>query len=63
MSVQGKRGNPGERGAPGQKGDRGEPGLPVVALEVSEDGSLTLVNGDGTTVTCDLYPILSKIAR
>jgi hypothetical protein len=61
MSGQGKRGQPGERGVAGPKGDRGDPGLPVVGLSVSRDGLLTLVNGDGSEVTCDLYPVLSKV--
>jgi hypothetical protein len=61
MSMQGKTGKPGDRGAPGQKGDRGEPGQALVALDVSEEGILTAVNGDGSVVTCDLYPLLSRI--
>lgn len=60
MSAQGKRGNQGERGAPGPKGD---PGPAAVALEIGDDGLLTLTNGDGSRVTCDFYPLLSKIVR
>lgn len=58
MSGQGKRGAPGERGPVGEKGD---PGAPVATMSVSEDGVLTLVNGDGSLVTCDLYPLLSRL--
>ncbi len=60
IASQGKTGKPGERGAPG-RGDRGDAGLPVVAAAVNDQGLLTLVNGDGSTVDCDLYPLLSKI--
>jgi hypothetical protein len=63
IAAQGKRGNAGERGSPGVKGDRGEPGLPVVAMSINDEGMLTLVNGDGSTVACDLYPLLTKVAR
>lgn len=63
IAAQGKRGNQGDRGPAGAKGDQGEAGPPVVALTVSEEGALTLTNGDGTTVTCDLYPVLAKVAR
>jgi hypothetical protein len=62
FAAQGKRGNPGERGAPGAKGDRGAPGPAPTALSVDRDGMLTLVNADGSTVTCDLYPLLSDKA-
>lgn len=63
MSAQGKSGRPGERGPQGEKGERGEPGLPVVAVDVNEEGVLTLTNGDGSTVTCDLYEVLVRIAQ
>jgi len=63
IAAQGKRGHQGEQGLEGAKGDRGEPGLPVVALTVSDEGALTLTNGDGSVVTCDLYPVLAKVAR
>jgi hypothetical protein len=60
VAAQGKRGQIGERGALGPKGD---PGPAVVAMEVDDEGLLTLVNADGSTVTCDLYPLLSKLGR
>jgi hypothetical protein len=63
IAAQGKRGAPGERGAPGPRGERGPPGAAVVAVAVDGEGLLTLVNGDGSEVTCDLYPLLSRIAR
>lgn len=63
IAAQGKRGNHGERGAPGAKGDRGEPGASVIAVAVNDDGLLTLTNGDGTEVHCDLYPLLSRLQR
>jgi hypothetical protein len=60
MAAQGKRGQPGQKG---DRGERGEPGLPVVAAEIGPDGILKLTNGDGSQVDCDLYPLLSKLAR
>lgn len=61
FARQGKTGGPGERGRQGEKGERGDAGLPVVAMQVSADGLLTLTNGDGSQVTCDLYPVLAQI--
>lgn len=63
LTQQGKRG---ERGEKGERGDRGERGLaaePVVAMTIDEQGMLTLTNGDGTKVNCDLYPVLVKLVR
>lgn len=57
------RGKPGPvtKGEPG-KSVRGEPGPPVVTMSIDGEGLLTLVNGDGSRVECDLYPVLAKIA-
>lgn len=63
IAAQGKRGNQGDRGLPGSKGDRGDSGLPTVSADVDHDGLLTLTNGDGSEVRCDLYPLLSKLER
>lgn len=60
MAAQGKRGEKGERG---ERGERGAPGPAVAKMTVDEDGLLTLFNADGTTVTCDLYPVLVKLDR
>ena len=60
IASQGKRGNPGERGAAG-KGERGMPGVSAMAMDVDDQGLLTLTNADGSTVTCDLYPLLRKL--
>jgi hypothetical protein len=60
IAAQGKRGNPGERGA-GAKGERGMPGVSAMVLDVDDQGLLTLTNADGSTVTCDLYPLLRKL--
>jgi hypothetical protein len=62
IASQGKRGNPGEPG-PRVKGDPGPPGSPIVSADVDNEGMLTLTNGDGSEVRCDLYPLLSKLAR
>lgn len=60
IAMRGKPGPPGET-RKGDPGLRGEPGPPVAALSVDGDGLLTLTNADGSAVTCDLYPLLSKI--
>lgn len=60
IAAQGKRGQPGERGMKGDKGERGDCGLPVVAMSIDASGMLTLTNGDGSVVVCDLYPVLSQ---
>lgn len=59
IARQGKPGEEGKRGV----GLRGEPGPPVAAMAVDGEGLLTLTNADGSTVTCDLYPLLSRIAH
>lgn len=57
---------PGKQGKPGLPGAKGERGLTSVssvrAVDVSEDGLLVVANSDGTTVECDLYPLLAKVA-
>jgi hypothetical protein len=60
IAAQGKRGNAGERGA-AAKGERGSPGPAAVAMDINEEGLLTLTNADGSRVTCDLYPLLAKL--
>jgi hypothetical protein len=57
IAARGKAGKPGETGV----GKRGDPGPPVVAMAVDGEGLLTLTNADGSTVDCDLYPVLAKI--
>lgn len=58
IASQGKRGNQGERGAPGPKGSAG----PAIArMSADNEGLLIIVNADGSTVECDLYPLLSKL--
>jgi len=32
-------------------------------MSIDGEGLLTLTNADGSTVECDLYPILTKLAR
>lgn len=60
IAGQGKQGKPGPKGDPGT-GLRGEPGQPVVDMHIDENGMVTVVNGDGSTVECDFYPLLSRI--
>ncbi len=59
-AAQGKRGQPGEPGKRGEPGLRGLPGPAVVGMSVDGMGMQTLMNADGTTVKCDLYPLLIK---
>lgn len=63
IAMRGKPGPPGEakRGDPGQS-IKGDPGEPLVGGKVDDQGMLTLVNGDGSTVEIDLYPALARIA-
>lgn len=58
VASQGGRGKPGES----VKGDPGRPGPAVRSAEIDDEGMLTLTNADGTTVQCDLYPLLAKVA-
>lgn len=59
LAGRGKPGKPGEKG----EGVRGDPGPPLVAAELSDEGMLTLTNGDGSTVEADFYPVLRKVAK
>lgn len=61
MASQGKQGKPGERGPSGPKGDRGEAGVSIVGMSVDNDGLMTLVRSDGTVITCDFYPLFSRM--
>lgn len=57
IAMQGKQGKPG----PALKGDRGLPGPMIQSMSVDDDGMLSVKNSDGSVVTCDLYPLLSRI--
>lgn len=62
MIVQrGKPGAPGEKGAKGDRGEPGPAGPGVLHLQVDDAGLFTLVNGDGSAVTTDFYPLLSRL--
>lgn len=54
IAMQGKRGDK-------IKGDPGPPGPKVERLGIDGEGMLTLVNADGSEVSCDLYPVLAKL--
>lgn len=51
----------GGRGQQGERGERGAPGGSVAAFEVDGDGVLTIRCADGSTATCDLYPLLARL--
>jgi hypothetical protein len=59
----GKSGPPGPAGAMGERGWPGPPGPSPTALDVDGEGLLTLRLGDGSTLSCDLYPVLAKLGR
>lgn len=61
IAAQGKRGAPGERSM--VKGDPGKPAPTITNMTIDDDGLLVINNSDGTTVDCDLYPLLSKLTR
>ncbi|RLP22260.1 hypothetical protein D8676_25305 [Mesorhizobium sp. YM1C-6-2] len=60
IAAQGKRGNPGERGRDGM---RGASGPRIDRMDIDDNGLLLLKNDDGSEVTCDLYPLLSKLQQ
>lgn len=60
IAMRGKPG-PSVKGDKGDKGNKGDAGPGVVALSMSGEGLLSLVNGDGSLVECDMYPVLSKL--
>lgn len=51
------------QGGRGRQGDQGPPGPALKALTLDGDGIQTAINADGSTVTCDMYPVLSKLVR
>lgn len=59
ISTQGKTGQRGE----GRIGPRGPAGPSIERMEIDGHGLLTLTNSDGSTVECDLYPVLDKLQR
>jgi hypothetical protein len=63
LAMRGKSGPPGPPGAIGERGYPGPPGAVPIALEIDDQGLQTLRFGDGTTLTCDLYPLFARLAR
>jgi hypothetical protein len=63
IAAHGKAGLPGPAGPTGERGWPGPPGPAPAALEVNDDGVLTLRLGDGSALTCDFYPLLSEAVR
>lgn len=61
MASQGKQGKPGEKGATGPRGERGDPGVSVIGMSVDDEGLVTLLRSDGSILTCDFYPLLSRM--
>ena len=61
LAARGKSGPPGPAGAVGERGWPGPPGPSPKSLDVDGEGLLTLRLGDGSTLACDLYPVLAKL--
>lgn len=61
LASRGKSGPPGSRGPIGERGYPGPPGASPVALDIDGEGIQTLRLSDGSTITCDLYPVLSRL--
>lgn len=62
MAMRGKPGRPGDKGD-SVKGDKGDRGPSVSAIEIDDNGVVTVTNADGTKAMGDFYPVLSQIAR
>jgi hypothetical protein len=56
----GKRGQPGE---PGRRGEPGPPGSPLIEASVDEAGLVTFTNADRSSISLDLYPLLTRVAH
>jgi len=63
IAAQGKQGRPGDQGPRGERGQAGErgPSGRIMSMSINDDGLLTLLSEDGTTVSCDFYPLLAKL--
>jgi hypothetical protein len=53
----------GRRGKPGEPGLRGPPGARLAAVTVDREGQLSFRHEDGLVITCDLYPLLTRVIR
>lgn len=62
MASKGSRGPQGERGERGERGPKGEDGAYPVAFALDGETTLVITLSDGAELTCDLYPILARIA-
>lgn len=62
IAKRGQRGDKGDRGERGEPGHAGPPGKSLLSAAIDDQGLLTLTLDDGSTVTCDFYPLLSRVA-
>jgi len=60
LTAAGSRGKPGE---PGARGVPGPAGRNIVSLSISAEGVQTLTFDDGKSLSCDFYPVLSRVTR
>ena len=63
LTKQGKQGPQGLRGEPGPRGLQGPPGPAVRTVSVNNEGVQTFTNADGSTVSCDFYPLLERLGQ
>jgi hypothetical protein len=62
IAKRGQRGDKGDRGERGEPGHAGPPGKSLLSAAIDDQGLLTLTQDDGSTVTCDFYPLLTRVA-
>jgi hypothetical protein len=60
VASRGKSGPPGPPGPQGERGWPGMPGIVPIGLDLNVDGLLTLRLSDGTTLSCDFYPLVLR---
>lgn len=61
ISPRGRAGKQGDRGERGPQGPAGPPGPGAASMTLGEDGVLTLSLADGSSVSCDFYPLLAQL--
>lgn len=62
IAKRGQRGDKGDRGERGEPGHAGPPAKSLLSAAIDDQGLLTLTQDDGSTVTCDFYPLLARVA-
>jgi hypothetical protein len=60
IGAKGSKGRPGERGPAGPKGEPGEAAASIVEAVVA-DFEIIFLKSDGSTMSCNLLPLLEKM--